>query len=155
LVSSRTNLGLIETTEQAASIWSRFLGKRNCLVRKSIGITLAIALCTIAHAPAEARPSSGPTVYDGSWHLVFTTRKGTCDPSYDFNVNIANGIISHPNLVRFQGKVMPGGAVRASVAVQDKFASGSGKLTPTSGGGNWRGYSGAARCSGSWNARKQ
>ena len=30
---------------------------------------------------AEAR-----SLYDGSWDLVFATRRGTCDPTYNFSV---------------------------------------------------------------------
>ena len=37
--------------------------------------------------------------YDGSWNLVFSTQRGACDPTYDFVVNISNGIITHPNLL--------------------------------------------------------
>jgi hypothetical protein len=98
---------------------------------------------------AEAR-----SVYDGSWDLVFATQRGTCDPTYNFSVNINDGIITHPNLVRFKGNVAPSGAVRASVTVQDKFASGSGKLSGNSGRGTWSGYSGTARCSGYWTAKR-
>ena len=98
---------------------------------------------------AEAR-----SFYDGSWDLRFVTQRGTCDPSYDFTVNINGGIVTHPNLVRFRGYVAPSGAVRASVTVQDKYASGSGKLSNNTGRGVWRGYSGTARCSGYWTARR-
>jgi hypothetical protein len=98
---------------------------------------------------AEAR-----SLYDGSWDLVFATRSGTCDPTYNFTVNINNGVITHPNLVKFKGSVAPSGAVRASVTVQDKYASGSGKLSNTTGRGTWSGYSGTARCSGYWTAQR-
>jgi hypothetical protein len=99
---------------------------------------------------AEAR-----SLYDGSWNLIFATQRGTCDPTYDFSVNINDGIITHPNLVRFKGYVARSGAVRASVTVQDKYASGSGKLSNNTGRGTWSGYSGtAARCSGYWTAQR-
>ena len=62
-------------------------------------------------------------------------RRGACDPIYNFSVNITNGIVTHPNLVKFHGYVVRSGAVRASVTVQHKFASGSGKLTGNSGRG--------------------
>ena len=98
---------------------------------------------------AEAR-----SPYDGSWDLVFATQRGTCDATYNFSVNINDGIITHPNLVKFKGNVTPSGAVRASVTVQDKFASGTGKLSGNSGRGTWSGYSGTARCSGLWTAKR-
>ena len=44
--------------------------------------------------------------------------------------------------------------IRASVTVQDKYASGVGKLSANAGRGTWRGYSGTTRCSGYWTAQR-
>ena len=109
------------------------------------------AICLLAMAGmAQAR-----SAYDGSWDLVFMTQRGgACDASYNFTVNIDNGIVTHPNLVRFKGYVARSGAVRASVTVQDKYASGTGRLSNTSGRGTWSGYAGNARCSGYWTAQR-
>ena len=104
-----------------------------------------LALTSVAHA----RPP-----YDGSWDLVFVTQRGACDATYNFSVNINDGVVTHPNLVRFRGYVARSGAVRASVTVQDKYASGSGRLSGNSGRGTWTGYSGSARCSGYWTAQR-
>jgi hypothetical protein len=112
----------------------------------AIGITAALLSAT---APAAAR-----SAYDGPWSLDFVTQRGACDQAYHFDVNINDGIVSHPNLVRFHGRVTAGGAVRASVAVQDKYASGAGRLTMTSGRGTWTGESAGARCSGYWTAQR-
>jgi hypothetical protein len=118
---------------------------------KTSRLWIVAIVCSIALAsPASART----TAYDGSWNLVFVTQRGACDPSYDFTVNVANGIVTHPNLVKFIGYVGRSGAVRASVTVQDRYASGSGRLSGTSGRGTWSGYSGTARCSGYWTARR-
>jgi hypothetical protein len=94
------------------------------------------------------------TAYDGSWDLVFLTQRGACDRSYNFTVNISNGIVTHPSLVRFRGYVARSGAVRASVTVTDKYAAGSGRLTGNAGRGTWSGHSGQARCAGHWTARR-
>jgi hypothetical protein len=94
------------------------------------------------------------SAYDGSWDLEFITQAGACDASYNFTVNITDGIVTHPNLVRFKGYVSKSGSVRASVTVQDKFASGTGRLFGTSGRGRWRGREGGARCSGYWTAQR-
>ncbi|TYO65035.1 hypothetical protein FXV83_18800 [Bradyrhizobium hipponense] len=104
-----------------------------------------VALLSIAQARSA---------FDGSWDLVFVTQRGACDATYNFTVNITNGIVTHPNLVRFRGYVARSGAVRASVTVQDKFASGSGRLSGNSGRGRWSGHSGSARCSGYWAAQR-
>ena len=110
---------------------------------------MTIACCLALTSVAQAH-----SAYDGSWDLVFVTQRGACDPTYNFSVNITDGVVTHPNLVRFKGYVARLGAVRASVTVQDKYASGSGRLSGASGRGTWSGYSGSARCSGYWTAQR-
>jgi len=115
-----------------------------------------LLLCMTAAASLVALTSvaQARSAYDGSWGLLFVTQRGACDPTYNFSVNITNGVVTHPNLVRFRGYVARSGAVRATVVVQDKYASGSGRLSSNSGRGTWSGYSGAARCSGYWTAQR-
>lgn len=122
-------------------------------MRKTNAAMLAVGLCFATSLGASNARSPRPD-YDGPWHLTFMTQSGPCDAAYEFDVNIANGVITEPNLVKFRGRVAPGGAVRASVTVQDKFASGSGRLSLSRGGGTWSGRSGSARCSGSWTAQR-
>jgi hypothetical protein len=119
------------------------------MMKLLIRVVLASGLVGLTSA-AEAR-----SVYDGSWDLVFVTQKGACDPNYSFTVNISDGIVSHPNLVRFKGYVASSGAVHASVTVQDKYASGSGKLIGNTGYGRWGGRAGSARCTGIWSAQQR
>ena len=116
----------------------------------------APAICIVA-ALFSATPiaaATGRSAYDGSWSLNFVTQRGACYPAYNFDVNISNVNVSHPNLVRFRGKVTAGGMVHASVTVHDKHAAGSGRLTNSSGRGSWSGWAGNARCSGYWTAQK-
>jgi hypothetical protein len=94
------------------------------------------------------------SVYDGPWSLEFVTQRGPCDPTYEFSVNIHNGILTQPNLVTFRGHVSRSGAVQASVTVHEKYASGSGRLAGSSGRGTWSGRSGGARCAGYWTAQR-
>jgi len=118
--------------------------------------SLAAFICLQA-AFCLASPSSIAATrypFDGSWNIVFMTRQGSCDPSYNFTVNIFHGMVSHPNLRKFRGSVAANGAVRASVSAGDKVASGSGRLSGSSGSGRWAGYSGQARCSGVWSASR-
>jgi hypothetical protein len=117
---------------------------------KKLSLCAAAIICLVALAPA----ANARSAYDGSWDLVFVTQRGACDPTYNFTVNITNGVVSHPNLVQFRGYVARSGAVRASVTVQDKYASGSGRLSSTSGRGTWSGYAGNARCAGYWTAQR-
>jgi hypothetical protein len=117
---------------------------------KTPSLWLIAAACFIATASvAHAR-----SAFDGSWDLVFVTQRGSCDPSYNFTVNINDGIVTHPNLVRFKGYVAKSGAVHASVTVQDKFAAGIGRLSGASGRGKWSGSSGSSRCAGYWTAQR-
>jgi hypothetical protein len=113
-------------------------------------IACACAMALLLAAPAAAASRA----YDGSWDLSIITDRGGCDRSYNFTVQIANGIVYHANLVRLRGRVLPNGAVRVSVAVSDKFASGAGRLSRSSGSGRWSGYSGSSRCAGHWFARR-
>ena len=98
---------------------------------KTPSLWMIAAACLFTPASvAHAR-----SAYDGSWDLVFVTQTGTCDPAYNFTVNISDGVVTHPNLVKFKGYVAKSGSVRASVTVHDKFASGTGRLSGASGGG--------------------
>jgi hypothetical protein len=110
---------------------------------------IAVACLVAPVSGAHAR-----SAYDGSWDLVFVTQRGTCDPSYNFTVNISDGIVTHPNLVKFRGYVARSGSVHASVTVHEKFASGTGRLFGTSGRGRWSGHTGSARCTGYWTAQR-
>ena len=117
---------------------------------KTPSLWMIAAICFMAPASvAHAR-----SAYDGSWDLVFVTQRGSCDPSYNFTVNVSDGIVSHPNLIKFRGYVAKSGSVHASVTVHDKFASGTGRLFETSGRGTWSGHTGSARCTGYWTAQR-
>ena len=118
-------------------------------MKKLLSCVIAAGCLVALASAAQAR-----SAYDGSWDLIFVTQRGACDATYNFSVNITNGIVTHPNLVRFRGYVARSGAVRASVTVQDKFASGSGRLSSNSGRGTWSGYSVSSRCSGYWTAQR-
>src|SRR6266849_9851955 len=117
---------------------------------KTPSLWMIAAVCFVAPASvAHAR-----SAYDGSWDLAFVTQTGTCDPSYNFTVNVSDGIVTHPNLVKFKGYVAKSGSVHASVTVHDKFASGTGRFFGTSGRGKWSGRARGARCSGYWTAQR-
>ena len=118
-------------------------------MRKLLFYVTAAACLMTSVSLAQAR-----SVYDGSWDLVFVTQRGACDATYNFSVNITDGVVTHPNLVRFRGYVASSGAVRASVTVHEKFAAGSGRLSSNSGRGTWNGHSGNSRCSGYWTAQR-
>ena len=93
------------------------------------------------------------TPYDGRWSLSITTTRGSCD-AYNLPVDIANGNVSFPGLVKANGRVNANGRVRVFVSAAGKSASGSGRLTTSQGSGRWSGRSGEDRCSGSWTAQR-
>jgi hypothetical protein len=115
-------------------------------------IARASLLALVVTAPmvgaAEAR-----TAYDGRWSLTIQTTRGDCS-TYNFPVDISNGHVSVPGLVRASGRVTSKGSVRVFVAAMGKSASGSGKLNGSSGRGHWTGKSGEDRCSGVWSAHR-
>ena len=115
----------------------------------SLWMMIAAACFVTPASVAHAR-----SAYDGSWELAFVTQSGACDPSYNFTVNISDGVVTHPNLVKFKGYVANSGAVHASVTVHDKYASGSGRLSNNAGRGTWSGRTGGTRCSGYWTAQR-
>jgi hypothetical protein len=116
---------------------------------KTPSLWMIAAVCLVIPASvAHARSS-----YDGSWDLVFVTQRGACDPSYNFTVNVSDGIVTHPNLVKFKGVVAKSGSVHASVTVHDKFASGTGRLFGTTGHGTCSGRAAGGQCSGYWIAQ--
>lgn len=109
----------------------------------------AVCACQLLPLTAEAR-----SPFDGQWNITFATQTGDCNPIYNFSVNIENGVITSPSAETFRGNVTSSGAVRASVAMQEKRASGSGKLKGVLGRGTWAGWSGEQRCTGSWSAQR-
>jgi hypothetical protein len=109
---------------------------------------LLFALC------APANLAFAASQFDGAWNLLFVTQYGACDPTYNFTVEIRNGILFHPNLRRLTGRVAPSGAVSASVAVEQRYAVGSGRLSSATGRGSWKGRSGSATCGGYWTAQR-
>jgi hypothetical protein len=115
-------------------------------------IARASILAFVITAPAIGGAAAG-TPYDGRWSLSIVTQRGACE-TYNFPVNITNGHVSFPGLVRANGRVTGRGAVRVNVAAGDKSAAGFGRLSVGSGSGRWSGRSGTARCSGTWTAQR-
>ena len=51
-------------------------------------------LCAIAGSfLVLATGANAYSAYDGSWNLVFVTRSGACDATYNFTVDISNGVV--------------------------------------------------------------
>jgi hypothetical protein len=118
--------------------------------------TRALVLCLVFAGSLFGIPRQAFAAprFDGTWNLTFVTQRGACDPTYNFTVDVLNGNVTHPNIVTFRGHVAASGAVRASVRVGQRYASGFGRLLGVSGRGVWSGRSGESRCRGVWTAQR-
>jgi hypothetical protein len=115
--------------------------------------TSALALVCAASAATTA---TARTPYDGAWTVLIVTQRGTCDRSYRYGVQIVDGIVTYSGgTVNFSGRVTAKGAVRVTVSAGSSRVDGSGKLTRTTGQGNWRGHSSKDACSGYWTAERR
>ena len=110
---------------------------------------VAIAAATAADA-AYARTS-----FDGPWNVQIMTQRGACDSGSSFGVQIRDGAVFGYGGVDVRGRVAGNGAVQVRVSSGDQSASGSGRLSATSGGGTWRGVGSRGTCSGRWFASRR
>jgi uncharacterized membrane protein YgcG len=115
---------------------------------RALAISMMFAATAYATIPAQAK-----TNFDGNWSVVIITEKGTCDRSYRYPVRITDGTVGYAGEASFKvsGRVNANGAVTVTVSRGDQRASGSGKLSGTSGGGSWSG----GDCSGTWQAERR
>ena len=79
---------------------------------------------------------------DGNWSVLIITEKGECDRAYRYEVKVANGQVSYrgDSVDRLAGRVAPDGAIKVSIKLGDKGASGTGHLSaapaPAAGAGS-------------------
>jgi hypothetical protein len=115
--------------------------------------TLATAFAALAVCAA---PTAQAAPFDGSWSVLVITRSGACDQSYRYGVFISNGIVQYAGggPVSLSGRVTSSGNVSVRVSSGPQYAVGTGRLSPTSGRGTWRGQGPAGSCSGVWSASR-
>jgi len=118
-----------------------------------VWLALLIATCIPAGlslaAPAQSR-------FDGAWSVLIITDAGDCDRAYRYGVQIAGGRVFYEGGgTETQGRVSNNGQVTVSIRQGDGNATGSGRLSGNSGGGQWRGASATGRCSGHWQAQRR
>ena len=119
-----------------------------------IGTIVRTCILAFVMAVATFHIAGAGTLYDGSWSLSIVTQRGGCDPNYSFQVQVTNGIVSHPNLVRLRGRVSSGGSLAfrfpSRTSTRPSRANCPARRAADAGGG----YSGADRCSGYWIAQR-
>jgi hypothetical protein len=110
----------------------------------------------VAPVPVERAPA-GINAFDGRWSVVIHTQAGGCGPEYRYGVQIINGNITTDagESAGVSGRVLPNGAVSVSVSAGGANAVGQGRLSPTNGGGTWRGQSSGESCAGVWQAARR
>ena len=115
--------------------------------------TLAALLLGFASAPTNAAHRGGGSAYDGTWSVAIYTLRGDCG-SVRVAAQIVGGrVYSKDQSYQANGAVGANGVIRVSVASGRLSASGSGRLSQSSGAGQWRSSTG--ECSGSWSASRR
>jgi hypothetical protein len=123
------------------------------VLRRFLVPTLAILILGFACPPTNAARRVGGSPYDGTWSVAIYTLRGDCG-SVRVAARIVGGrVYSQDQSYQSNGVVGANGAIRVSVAVFGRFASGSGRLSHNSGTGRWR--SSRGECSGSWSATRR
>lgn len=118
-------------------------------------IAMRAALVTGALAGLFAPTlASARSSYDGLWSVVLLTEQGDCDRAYRYGVQIVNGQVQYGDgSVQISGRVDPRGVVRVSLQYGDQGGSAVGRLSRSSGGGNWS--SPSLGCAGRWMAERR
>jgi hypothetical protein len=72
-------------------------------------------------------------------------------------LKVSNGRVSYQGdaAVNLRGTVAPNALVRVSIKLGGQSASGTGRLSASSGVGTWRGIGSSGTCSGRWEAERR
>jgi hypothetical protein len=119
-------------------------------------VNTAIFAVFLLAAGAAKSPALAAT-HDGNWSVLIITEKGDCDRAYRYPLAVADGQVRYTGEsgANVSGTVSSGGAVKVSIRMGDKGASGTGHLSGISGSGVWQGVGGGASCGGRWEAEKR
>ena len=119
--------------------------------------SVAFAGLLLGSAIAGAPPAAVAATQDGNWSVLIITEKGDCDRGYRYDVRIANGHVSYQGdaPVNLAGTVASNGAISVSIKAGEKGASGTGRLSASSGTGTWRGVRSSGSCAGRWEAERR
>jgi hypothetical protein len=118
---------------------------------------VSFAGCLVLAAALMPAPAAARTPYDGNWSVLIVTESGPCDRAYRYGLSIRDGSVIYEGSapVNVAGRVKKNGAVNVRVWAGQQGAAGSGRLSRTSGGGNWRGTGSMGSCAGSWSAERR
>lgn len=109
--------------------------------------------CLAATIGMFAAPVHAANPFDGYWSVSIKTLSGSCDPTYNFNVQIADGHLNGANGALL-GLVSANGAVNVQMGGGERRGIASGRLKGNSGSGRWSGSATGASCRGLWTANR-
>jgi hypothetical protein len=117
------------------------------------GDFLRASVLTLVAVAASVNGAAAGSAFDGKWSVTAVTQQGGCDPTYNFTVQIAAGLITLPEFAGFSGHVEDSGSVQASVSTSANQVTASGNLARPAGHGQWHSRSKDGTCAGYWTAR--
>jgi hypothetical protein len=112
------------------------------------------ALAAVAMPGGAQAATRRAGAYDGTWNVVFATKRGNCSSGYSVPFMVMGNRVSSAGGGRVSGSVNRAGAVAVNVSVGASTASGGGRLAGAYGTGAWRGIITGDRCSGTWQATR-
>jgi hypothetical protein len=115
-----------------------------------------MALFAIALVSSASRAPAASN-FDGQWSVVIITEAGNCDRAYRYPVKVMNGEMKYEGEagITLTGRIDASGRLNATVQRGEQSATGSGRLSSSSGAGTWTGKSATTACNGRWEAEKR
>ncbi len=121
--------------------------------RLIFAVTIAGLLLVISDVPSDAaRRVARGSSYDGTWSVAIYTLRGDCGSLRAALRIIGGHVYSGDASFQAYGAVGSGGAIRVTLVRGSQSASGSGRLSYSSGAGRWRTSGG--ECFGTWSATR-
>lgn len=117
----------------------------------------AAALCAagfLAAASSGQAQVKAAKNHDGVYGVDIFTQEGSCDRSYHWTIQVADGRVSGTDvMVQASGRIDPNGAVSLAFRRYNNVAHVAGSVNGNSGSGTWS--SPTMQCGGSWRAARQ
>jgi len=121
---------------------------------RAVFVAAFAAAVVLMGSPEPVRAQAN---FEGSWSVLIITETGECDRAYRYGIRIERGQIVYGGEagVAFTGSVESNGQLAAVVRRGEQSATGSGRLSGSSGAGTWKGKSNTGACGGRWEAERR
>ena len=121
--------------------------------RSIFAVIIGGLLLLISDVPSDAaRRIARGSSYDGTWSVAIYTMRGDCGSLRAALRIIGGRVYSGDGSYQAYGAVGAGGAIRVTLVRGGRSASGSRRLSYSSGAGRWRTAGG--ECFGTWSASR-